>query len=809
MKTPGMLKAWRAAPDHTALFLARYPGLVAQARRALQLRREQAVELVHEAFLHFVRNQPDLDGIGQLDAYLFGMLRKLHVSNLRRAARQRTLSMAEYDSAALGLRDAAGPAEIAALQELAQVCAYCATRRHTSRTGSVLALRYFYGRSPATIASMMCATVPTVSQWLHLARREAREYLTNPEQCTNFGPAMLPPRIGLTVAPEARPAAFVTWLRQQPVGTCLTSDQLTALEDATPLDRAALAHIVSCADCLSTVERITLSGRRDGDHEDDLPDRPSRSTRSAAQLKALSPADVHRDRLTELRAHRPATLCVHVNGFLIGSHRLTSDITEFTTRVHLDEPIEFVEVLSEQGLRLAFLEASDLGQPIRGALTLGDDRTLHLALDISEAWPSITVRYVDPHFDQFEASSATAITDDADERVSNRVSDRVRKPFRLFAWPPLPTLAWRLAVLLLIIWIATSPSQAAELATRVWRFTTAAVQRVLGTRGREIPSRPMITPGASRLAPALVPIIPPVDANATVAKSAATIDLDAVEMDLLTRIDAIGGLLGDEVTVDRIARPGPPRLLVHAIVSNAPRKAQLLTALGARPQRSPIDLDILTAEEALAATTAVAVASTTTTPQSEPPPQLRMAQPSEPHAAAHDLTRDALLRSGADAVAEADAEAHVRRFSTDVLKHSLQARLHAQVAASLVDRVATRWLSMTAPVRRQWARLVIAHTDGVEQETAALRTSLARTFDWPEPDTADADSSREQTLAAAAQRLAALAIEHDVAVGRAFAVSTESAGDTAATRSDFGASLREAERLSRQLASLAARAGGS
>ena len=75
---------------------------------------------IQDAFVAFTLSRPDLTGIENLDGYLRGMLRKLQVSRVRRAAQgaQVTRSLLDQDSAELALR-AVGAATVEATQELA------------------------------------------------------------------------------------------------------------------------------------------------------------------------------------------------------------------------------------------------------------------------------------------------------------------------------------------------------------------------------------------------------------------------------------------------------------------------------------------------------------------------------------------------------------------------------------------------------------------------------------------------------------------------------------------------------------------
>src|SRR5262245_61056074 len=81
--------------SHEDVFLQRYEWLL---NWSLQLTRndvELAEDLVHDAFIQFTLARPDLAAIHNLEGYLYGMLRNMHLSKLRRGARMqsRTISI--------------------------------------------------------------------------------------------------------------------------------------------------------------------------------------------------------------------------------------------------------------------------------------------------------------------------------------------------------------------------------------------------------------------------------------------------------------------------------------------------------------------------------------------------------------------------------------------------------------------------------------------------------------------------------------------------------------------------------------------
>ena len=182
-----MLQPAKIAPDgaprHEEIFLARYGRLRAWALHLTENDRERAEDLVHDAFIQFTFTRPDLEAIGNLDGYLYTMLRNLHLSQVRRSLRleRRTLSIVDYDSAEIGLRAADTREQIRLQDELREVCRYASLRKETSKAGSVLILRFLHGYYPREIAQVMQGTRSGVEERLRLARNEARQFLLNPK----------------------------------------------------------------------------------------------------------------------------------------------------------------------------------------------------------------------------------------------------------------------------------------------------------------------------------------------------------------------------------------------------------------------------------------------------------------------------------------------------------------------------------------------------------------------------------------------------------------------------------------------------
>jgi RNA polymerase sigma factor (sigma-70 family) len=416
-----MLQPAKIAPDskrrHEEVFLARYTRLRAWALQLTENDRERAEDLVHDAYIQFTFTLPDLNAISNLDGYLYTMLRNLHLSQVRRSQRQplRTLSIVDYDSAEIGLR-AADPREQIRLQdELREVCRYASIRKETSKAGSVLILRFLHGYYPREIALVMRSTRQAVEERLRVARSEARQYLENPSSLRFLRETPQIPQ--LARAGFAQTAdALLNELRQtifdSRQGDCLTTGQLETLYrygEVSGIDHTAFAHIASCPKCLDEVNRLL-----------DLPllverfptdtlgtDTNSKSGGSGGggtggTTGGASESELRRcrKRAKDVLEHRPSELCISVNGYLMAAQKVGSELSEQTLSINVAEKIDFVEIFSEQEIRLLFLPVEE--QPSNGTykprarVRLSDDRTLEATLVFSRPWPTLQVVYSDP-----------------------------------------------------------------------------------------------------------------------------------------------------------------------------------------------------------------------------------------------------------------------------------------------------------------------------------------------------------------------------------------------------------------------------
>ncbi|HYN86708.1 MAG TPA: hypothetical protein VER32_15770, partial [Pyrinomonadaceae bacterium] len=103
--------------------------------------------------------------------------------------------------------------------------------------------------------------------------------------------------------------------------------------------------------------------------------------------------------------HAPRALCVAVNGQLLAAQKVGAARCEQTLKVPTGEPVEFVEVFSEQDVRLRLWSVegavpAEVGaanaQSLSASVALSDARRLEAVLSFDGAWPTVRVVYDDP-----------------------------------------------------------------------------------------------------------------------------------------------------------------------------------------------------------------------------------------------------------------------------------------------------------------------------------------------------------------------------------------------------------------------------
>lgn len=457
------------------VFVEKYDLLLQWALRLTRRDHERAEDLLHEAFLQFSLRQHDLTGIENLDGYLYSVLKHLHLALIRRAKRDplSQVSVVEFDSVALALRASQDLDQIEMQNDLRRICAFLCWRKALAKSASYLILRFFHGYYPEEIAQIAITSRSVVDHGIRLASVEAKTHLSESRQLHVVSHRGRSHRHTSATHGHEEMPTFVSALFAVPVAeflqsiqelikanrtdACLPRQELLsryreAAANATPLDRTLLAHLVSCPSCLDTMnfhlrippmsdrfpgERLgrfrpggdtgapSVSGQRDDSSNGG---EMSRSEKNWTKERFLKSAKA---RLRESFEHQPKRLLVAVNGDTKATEDVTSGHSNLSLRLPSDTAVGFVEVLSEQGLRLAFISVMSL--PPEGpdilfqTVSLSAGRSLEITLEFTSSGPVIEVTYRDPLL--AHSAGPIDVEEDADVALTTKASDRVRRTF--------------------------------------------------------------------------------------------------------------------------------------------------------------------------------------------------------------------------------------------------------------------------------------------------------------------------------------------------------------------------------------------
>ncbi len=485
-----MLNPWKIAHSHEDIFIERYDRLMGWTLRLTQ-NQEKAEDLLHDAFIHFTLSRPDLASIQNLEGYLYAIVRNLHLSQVRRDARHSLtqLSLIDFDSAEMGLRSIDPRSEAQVRDELRHICHYASIRKVTSKAGSVLILRFFHGYFPGEIARLLRSPRRAVDDWMRIARREVRLHIENPGRLSIAGET---PAAALSEILFGQTSTeFLASLRRAIFaakhGECPSVEdwqQIYASQEGDSLDSSRLAHLVSCPRCLDEVNRMLGLPPLSDRYPTDMLGPDDRSPRSRP------PSDIVRSlhrRQREVFEHSPSELHVSVNGFILGSQKIGSDINEQTLSVNVAEKIGFVEVLSEQGVRMLFMnvESPPDGEADQGArIELSEGRSIEANISFSESWPKVQALYCDPTLSVVSEQDVGVVISERDtlQIVSLPLRDRLRGLFAGFGAllrPGAVTTVLAMLLIALVVYLRVRPPivSATDLLRRAGATEDAALQK--------------------------------------------------------------------------------------------------------------------------------------------------------------------------------------------------------------------------------------------------------------------------------------------------------------------------------------------
>jgi len=241
------------------MFLEHYEAALKWALIITKHDRELANDLVHNVYVQFERKHRSgrTFNIDTFDRYLYISLRNSYISHFRKNTRIRDMESPMDDPFVLSV----DPRERIKIEDkLYAVCRYACLRKETSISCSVLILRFFHGYFPSEVARIINSSRNVVEARLVSARREAAEYVNDPEKF-NFGKYnstsdKVPVRDRNSPSNVLQSLQFIIFNSR--LGKCFEPQQIaekyTGLKSR--LTRSELSHIVSCRVCLDETNKF-------------------------------------------------------------------------------------------------------------------------------------------------------------------------------------------------------------------------------------------------------------------------------------------------------------------------------------------------------------------------------------------------------------------------------------------------------------------------------------------------------------------------------------------------------------------------
>jgi RNA polymerase sigma factor (sigma-70 family) len=775
----------RLQADHEDLFLARYERLLAFARQLRDVDAQRAEDLVHDAFVQFIVSRPPLDNIENLDGYLHRMVRNLHLSEIRRRTPVQSLlpEATEPETAALQLQALKDYASLAAVKaELRATCRYAIARKESSRAGSAFILRFFHGYYIHEIAQILRAEKQPVYDLLRIARREVRAFRESSDQLS-FIVNVTEDAAALLLTETSEEGELVEHLCDSIFKSCRTDclpvrqlRQRYREESKDSIDTQLAAHLVSCRRCLEVVNRtLGLRALEDRFPTDTLG--PGASAGETKQPLSFKRKPAKRDWRSECRAradeiyyHEPEELFVSVNGFVIVRQTISGGVSEQTTSINLAEPIGFVEIFCEHGLRLAFFNVEPPTAGVREQqwqqwqIALSGGRTLELSLNFEHPWPQLHVCYqtlteggvrnAERGMEERRALPSVLFPadDDALPELSGllaRLKSTFSNPQSAIKWLLRPVTITALLTLVLIavvvgqklgFWLApakpaSTPEQHAIPSDKppLKRTTTAAPK-----------TEPSI--GNATAAPvALAPVATPSALLPTV--------LAQLEIEVMSLLAQSGGEVGEQVSVTRTPAG---QLRIEGLLETEARKAAILRALAPLSANPAVQLEIKTIAEAV-----------------------RQTNPAKAPQAVTAVREFAATENEIPAAAElrrhfaGEGEERVHQYARHMTEHATQTMLHAAELRRLARRFSTAELSaLDAAARTRWQALLRARARSLANQLQRLGAELRPIFFTVSGSEATSELSDDAALLRAIEQLYDQCATVDRHVRAAFSIKT-------------------------------------
>jgi DNA-directed RNA polymerase specialized sigma24 family protein len=467
LTSPKNLKFEKKSHDHERIFIEHYDWLLDWARQITRGTREEAEDLVQDLYVRFVqmKTTPDLPDEGHIRSYLYKALKNMFISRKLRHGRDAVsgLSVVDFDSVEFAMASVDRSKLLYVRSDLAAICEYVILRRSTSKAAVAFALRFFFGYLPTEAAALLRTNRVAFEALIQAGRLEARAFLERPgvlrflDRRDKKAPSF--PRY----LPEDSNALFAELQRRlfsEREGDCASLEELEQRytdRSPAPVSTEEAAHLASCRLCLGRASQLlglpdlTLQFSPDPELSGDM--QPPSAGSESTDFKKL------RRKLRETFEHRPKKLQLAVDGEVRGVQSITGSVSKFQIKLQPLSTPSFVEVLSEQGVGLLYLdlqETPEVPTVQQAQVELSDDRSLTVSLNLVDGVPVIDVTYYDPLVDLEIDQTPTASAPSMSANLTLPARTKVSEQFALGSLPLLNRLR-RLWHLKFALAIAVSP----------------------------------------------------------------------------------------------------------------------------------------------------------------------------------------------------------------------------------------------------------------------------------------------------------------------------------------------------------------
>ena len=438
----------------------------------------KAQEIVQEFCLYFALTKPNLNEVANLDGYLYTCLRHIYLSGLARASREalHLVSIADFDSFdfAVVANQAGDPIE--RQNDLRRICSYTIWRKEQSKSASYFILHFFHGYTRRETAELARLPISAIYNKLKSARTEVRSYLDQSGKLRIIGRNSPPtPRLSRELL---SPADLFKELRETILqarrGKCLSEEVLLGHYRSLrpdPIPCLLLSHIVSCESCLDIIDRHfrrpALKDREPLDGFGQVSDSTNATIRKSDEASNMAMLQSVRKRWNYIHEHRPQTLSIAVNGKIVAFHDVQGQHSTLSARIEAPAKDQFIEVFSEQDVRLALLSIRELPpdgpHELTQCVTLSDSRWLKLNLTFDGLGLNGEVAYFDPALaieaveeriedSALEPTSVTTNLIDPSDEEQAPITSWVRAAFNRYLRPAVPSsaMAWALVLTFIV-----------------------------------------------------------------------------------------------------------------------------------------------------------------------------------------------------------------------------------------------------------------------------------------------------------------------------------------------------------------------